>query len=399
MMKRLVAVAALIATTFGQGLIAQANTKPEENPFAGRLVKTDANSAVYYIGPDQKRHAFPNAKIYFSWYSDFRRVEVIDDFEMAMYPLGANVLYKPGSRLVKISDVSEVYAVEPGGVLRNIPSEEVAIALYGKNWSKRVDDLDISFFFDYDIGGVIDVIDEKPLYPRGTPVTIDSDHFIVDKTASGRFWLRPITVQAWEQNGFNSMEVESLEPSWRELYIIGLPILSPEAGYACPACTKLGLSEPTFNVQESPNGRYAVSVADGWGLSFFSVDTAVASDVLLTTESIDETAARASVVRWPKQEGQRLDEFVQNRLSDLWGQDNARQYAALASRDRIGAYDVVAIIADNETDRTMSWTRFVGTTDAWYELSFRAPFVVFSQYREHAQQFLNTFTVNEAVPE
>ena len=116
------------------------------------------------------------------------------------------------------------------------------------------------------------------------------------------------------------------------------------------------------------------------------------------TESIDDSSARASVVRWPRKEGEELTDFVPQRIKDL-SADNTRVYAAVASRDRIGAYDIVSIIADNETERTFLWSRYIATTDAWYELSFRTPFVSFARYRDVAQQFLSTFTVNEAVPE
>src|SRR5688572_27207980 len=52
--------------------------------------------AVYYRGLDGKRHAFPNAKVYFTWYQDFSGVEEIPADAMAALPLGKQVTYRPG---------------------------------------------------------------------------------------------------------------------------------------------------------------------------------------------------------------------------------------------------------------------------------------------------------------
>jgi hypothetical protein len=62
------------------------------------------------------------------------------------------VTYRPGSRLLKIVSDPRVYAVFPGGVLREIPSAAAAVRLYGEGWAKTVNDLSDAFFSDYDIG-------------------------------------------------------------------------------------------------------------------------------------------------------------------------------------------------------------------------------------------------------
>src|SRR5688572_3767681 len=57
--------------------------------------------AVYFYGHDGKRHAFPNEKVYFTWYSDFSGVRTISATEMASLQLGSNVVYRPGTKPVK----------------------------------------------------------------------------------------------------------------------------------------------------------------------------------------------------------------------------------------------------------------------------------------------------------
>jgi hypothetical protein len=121
---------------------------------SGGLIKGSL-PAVYYVGADGKRYVFPNDKTYFSWYKDFSGVNIVTDAELASYTIGGNVTYRPGSRLLKIQSDPKVYAVDDHGVLRWVATESAAIALYGSNWNKQVDDLSDSFFVNYTVGGNI----------------------------------------------------------------------------------------------------------------------------------------------------------------------------------------------------------------------------------------------------
>lgn len=121
----------------------------------GFRIKTAASPAVYYCGADGKRHAFPNLAIHASWYGESGNwggvVEVSAD-TLASIPLGANMTYRPGVRMVKITTDPKTYVVAPGNVLRWVPSEAAAVALYGANWNQQIDDLPDAFFADYTIG-------------------------------------------------------------------------------------------------------------------------------------------------------------------------------------------------------------------------------------------------------
>lgn len=132
------------------GLTAPMATKAAAS--AGDLIKKDGLSAVYYLGEDGKRYVFPNESTYKSWYSDFSGVVTVSADELASYPLGANVVVRPGTFLVKITTDPKVYAVEKDGTLRWVQTESDAIALYGANWAQRVIDVADSFFTNYTIG-------------------------------------------------------------------------------------------------------------------------------------------------------------------------------------------------------------------------------------------------------
>ncbi|MGI6348102.1 MAG: hypothetical protein ACOXZ1_02810 [Patescibacteria group bacterium] len=131
------------------GLTAPMATKAAAQ--TGDLIKRDGHSAVYYL-KDGKRYVFPNEATYKSWYSDFSGVVTISDDELASYPLAANVVVRPGTKLVKITTDPKVYAVEANGVLRWVQTAADAKALYGDNWEQRVIDVADSFFINYTIG-------------------------------------------------------------------------------------------------------------------------------------------------------------------------------------------------------------------------------------------------------
>ena len=134
---------------------------------------TQADSAVYYIGADGARHAFPNAQAYFTWYPNFDTVTVIAAADLATIPLGTNVTYQPGDKMVKFTTLNNVYAVDVGGVLRWIKSEQIATELYGATWNKQIDDINDAFFTNYtfgtDINGLVDfnpeLVESTMAYP------------------------------------------------------------------------------------------------------------------------------------------------------------------------------------------------------------------------------------------
>jgi len=140
------------------------------------LVKLAASSAVYYLAADGKRYVFPNEKTYRSWFTGFPTIRTITAEEMAAIPLGGNVTYRPGVRMVKIQTDPSIYAVSKGGVLRHMGSESVAIALYGPDWNKKIDDIPEAFFVNYRIGPSIDsYFDYDPVAERERSPSIDRD--------------------------------------------------------------------------------------------------------------------------------------------------------------------------------------------------------------------------------
>ncbi len=115
---------------------------------------SDPCHAVYYF--DGYRHAFPNEKVFFTWYEDFDDVIVVTDDFMASVTLGLNVTYHPGTRMVKFITVRTVYAVGSDGELRAIASEDVAASIWGSDWNTQIDDISDAFYGNYTFGEAID---------------------------------------------------------------------------------------------------------------------------------------------------------------------------------------------------------------------------------------------------
>ncbi len=121
----------------------------------GDLVKGPTD-AVYYYGQNGKRFVFSNARTYFTWYTNFSTVKTMSTKELASLPLGGNVTYRPGVKLVKITTNPKVYAVAQGGVLRWVKTEDIVRTLYGFQWNKQVDDIPDAFFANYMVGADIE---------------------------------------------------------------------------------------------------------------------------------------------------------------------------------------------------------------------------------------------------
>lgn len=117
-------------------------------------------ATVYYYGADGGRYSFPNSQTYFTWFDDFSGVRTISEAELGAIPLYGNVTYKPGTRLLKLQSAPETYAVERGGLLRHLPSENFAEQLYGNDWQELVDDLADSFFPYYTLGDPLQEYEE-----------------------------------------------------------------------------------------------------------------------------------------------------------------------------------------------------------------------------------------------
>jgi hypothetical protein len=133
-----------------KGLVANPNAA---SPCASdSLIRTATSSSVYYCGANGKRYVFPNANTYSTWYKDFSTVKTITPEDMAAAPLGGNVTYRPGVKLVKINTDPKVYAVDRDGTLRWISSTAMAVKYYGTGWAKKVDDVPDAFFTNYKIG-------------------------------------------------------------------------------------------------------------------------------------------------------------------------------------------------------------------------------------------------------
>lgn len=162
----------------------------------GTCVKVAGSSTVFYINGG-KAYVFPNEKTYKTWFPSFTNVVTISSSELGTYTISGNVTYRPGVKMVKITDVATVYAVEPGGVLRSVVSEANAIALYGSNWNKMIEDVPTGFFVNYTVGSPL----TEGKYPTGTLVKASGSAttYYIDGTTK-----RPVaTGTAFEANGFN----------------------------------------------------------------------------------------------------------------------------------------------------------------------------------------------------
>lgn len=154
-------LAALVAAPFSvlNGATAHAAT-------VNTAIRGTSAETVYWYANDGKRYVFPNAAAYFTWFPSFDSVHTVSDAELISIPLGGNVTYRPGAKLVKINTDPRTYAVAKGGVLRHVTSESLASQLYGTNWRFDVHDIPDVYFTNYTVG---------------TPIYAASDYNVSDE--------------------------------------------------------------------------------------------------------------------------------------------------------------------------------------------------------------------------
>ncbi|MDD5437825.1 MAG: hypothetical protein PHC70_01630 [Patescibacteria group bacterium] len=139
---------------------------------AGDLIK-GSQPAVYYYGPDQSRHTFPNENTFNAWFTpeDLNLVKTIPDEQLSIIPMGKNVTIRPGTYLVKITTDPKVYAVTNCAQLHWIESESIIAALYGANWASRIIDVPDTVWPDYTQGASI----TTSIHPDGTLISYSGD--------------------------------------------------------------------------------------------------------------------------------------------------------------------------------------------------------------------------------
>lgn len=151
--KRILATATAVATiAWAVGIAAFVVPQTALAASAGDLIKGTSLSTVYYYGYDGSRYTFPNLKTYNTWYSDFSGVSTLSDSAVANIALGGNVVYRPGSRWIKIQSDTKTYAVSTNGAIHWIETEAVATSLAGSTWNTMIDDVADVFFVDYSAG-------------------------------------------------------------------------------------------------------------------------------------------------------------------------------------------------------------------------------------------------------
>ncbi|MFA5392809.1 MAG: hypothetical protein WC306_03995, partial [Candidatus Paceibacterota bacterium] len=196
----------------------------------------------------------------FSGYSDFSGVVTVPQSELESYPLGANVTMRAGTKLVKITTDPKVYAVEPSGVLKWVPDEATAIALYGNDWAKRVVDVPDAFFTNYTVS-TAQV--SSSAFPAGSLVKFGTDadvyYINADGTAS-----KVTTEAAFTANRFK----------WSD--VITSTLAMPTAG--------ADISTGTMTDTSQGGGGKGIVAGSGTGLT-----VALASDTPASGTTLSET--------------------------------------------------------------------------------------------------------------
>jgi hypothetical protein len=118
----------------------------------GQYIRGYSFNTIYYIDENNERRPFWDSNTFFTYADSFDEVVWVTDATLPTMTLGAPMLPKVGVVLVKIQSDPKVYAIDTGDVLRWVPTEEVAISLYGSAWADYVIDLEPTTFARFTVG-------------------------------------------------------------------------------------------------------------------------------------------------------------------------------------------------------------------------------------------------------
>lgn len=125
---------------------------PDPPKLAGHVLVGPKVPTRFYLARNGKRYVFPDeTKTYDTWKSVLPPIDKVTEDELESYPLGGNVWYRPGTRLIQIQSDSRIYAVAHGGFVRAL-NEGTAQQIFGKDWKSLLDTLQDYYFANYNMG-------------------------------------------------------------------------------------------------------------------------------------------------------------------------------------------------------------------------------------------------------
>ncbi len=130
----------------------------------GNVIKSASSNSVFVITSEGKRNVFSHENVFYSYFTSFENIIEVSDDIISQLPIGKNITMRPGTNMIKLQTNPSVYAVEPGGVLRMLENEAMAVLFYGENWAQRVVDVSDAFWPDYIEGDPL----ETAIYSTGT---------------------------------------------------------------------------------------------------------------------------------------------------------------------------------------------------------------------------------------
>ena len=187
---------------------------------------TYADTTVYYIGMDEKRHPFPSGDIFKSWFADFSDVQSVSSSDLASITLGNPMLVRPGTHWVKIQSVPKTYYVAPDYTLRHIADEQTAERLGGSDWNQNIIDVSPTLLNNFEMGDPITYDALNNTWPAASLVTApDSPTAWYIQNQSKR---EIVDGDAFAANHFqNRFKEETADNGWQSLPI-GTPVSTAE---------------------------------------------------------------------------------------------------------------------------------------------------------------------------
>ena len=133
----------------------------------GQLVKSPDSPAIYQVVSGKLR-PFLNSRVFKTYYANFDAVKVMN---LSGHAVDIPMRPRAGVLMLKFPYNPKVYTVGENGLLRHIPNEKTAQALFGKKWNTFIIELPEELSVHYTYG---DELEEQTPVEEDTAVKDDT---------------------------------------------------------------------------------------------------------------------------------------------------------------------------------------------------------------------------------
>jgi alkaline phosphatase len=140
-------------------------------PQQGDLIKTEGDSAIYYIDSLGEKHLFVNEVTFWSWHTgtwEDQNITIISQEDFDNLSVSENITVRPGASLIKFENSDKIFTVKSNKTIREISDIDIVLNIYGEDYNEILITIQNGFETDYTKGEAISSLEDEGLLEEDT---------------------------------------------------------------------------------------------------------------------------------------------------------------------------------------------------------------------------------------